>query len=62
LWVIESFAGHVHRKAESGKINNVTGRDQPYEPPEEPAPVLRTAELDAQAAADRVFRLVLAHV
>jgi bifunctional enzyme CysN/CysC len=52
----------LYRKSEAGKISNVAGRDQPYEHPEAPALVLRTTELDAQAAADRLFRLALAHV
>lgn len=52
----------LYRKAESGKVSNVTGRDQPYEPPEQPALVLRTSELDARAAADRLFRLISARV
>jgi bifunctional enzyme CysN/CysC len=40
-------------------VINLTGRDQPYEVPEDPALVLRTAELTAEDAADRVLELVL---
>lgn len=47
----------LYRKAEAGKISNVAGRGRPYEHPEAPALVLRTTELDAQAAADRLLRL-----
>ena len=38
---------------------DLIGRDQPYEPPEAPALVLRTAELTAEHAADRVVELVI---
>jgi bifunctional enzyme CysN/CysC len=50
----------LYARAERGEVANVTGRDQPYEPPEAPALVLRTAELSSDAAAERVVDLVLA--
>jgi hypothetical protein len=50
----------LYRKADAGKVSNVTGRDQPYESPEAPALVLATVELDAETAADRLFAKVLA--
>ena len=49
----------LYAKAELGKVVNLTGRDQPYEQPEDPALVLRTTELTADQAADRVVELVL---
>jgi Adenylylsulphate kinase len=35
----------LYEKADRGKVINLTGRDQPYEVPEDPVLVLRTAEL-----------------
>ena len=52
----------LYRKADAGKVSNVTGRDQPYEPPETPALVLATVELDAETAAERLLAMVLTHV
>ena len=49
----------LYEKADRGKVLNLTGRDQPYEAPEEPDLVLRTAELTAEQAADRVVELVI---
>jgi len=49
----------LYAKAELGKVVNLTGRDQPYEQPEDPALVLPTTELTADQAADRVVELVL---
>jgi bifunctional enzyme CysN/CysC len=49
----------LYEKADQGKVVNLTGRDQPYEPPEDPALVLRTAELTAEQAADQIVELVL---
>ncbi|MBN9485874.1 MAG: adenylyl-sulfate kinase [Alphaproteobacteria bacterium] len=49
----------LYAKAARGKIANVTGRDQPYEPPESPDLVLRTLELDPAQAADLVIAKVL---
>jgi bifunctional enzyme CysN/CysC len=49
----------LHALAEKGRLANLTGRDQPYEPPEQPALVLRTPELTAAEAADKVVALVL---
>ncbi len=49
----------LYEKADLGKVVNLTGRDQPYEPPEDPALVLPTAEITAEQAADRVVGLVL---
>jgi bifunctional enzyme CysN/CysC len=50
----------LYEKADQGKVLNLTGRDQPYEAPEDPDLVLRTAELTAEQAADRVVELVIA--
>ncbi len=49
----------LYEKADQGKVLNLTGRDQPYEPPEAPDLVLRTAALTAEHAADRVVELVM---
>ena len=49
----------LYEKADRGRVLNLTGRDQPYEAPEDPALVLRTAELTAEQAADRVVDLVI---
>jgi bifunctional enzyme CysN/CysC len=52
----------LYDKADRGKVTNLTGRDQRYEPPQDPALVLHTAELNAEAAADRVVELILQRV
>jgi bifunctional enzyme CysN/CysC len=49
----------LYAKAGAGKISNFTGRDQAYEEPLSPALVLKTGEMPAEAAADRLFALVL---
>jgi bifunctional enzyme CysN/CysC len=49
----------LHALADRGRLSNLTGRDQAYEPPEQPALVLKTVELSAAEAADRVIALVL---
>ena len=49
----------LYEKADQGKVLNLTGRDQPYEAPEDPDLVLHTAELTAEQAADRVVELVI---
>lgn len=49
----------LHALADKGRLANFTGRDQPYEPPEQPALVLKTTELSAAEAADKVVALVL---
>jgi bifunctional enzyme CysN/CysC len=49
----------LYEKAVQGKVLNLTGRDQPYEAPEDPDLVLRTVELTAEQAADRVVELVM---
>jgi bifunctional enzyme CysN/CysC len=50
----------LYALADKGQVANLTGRDQPYEPPLKPALVLRTPELTADEAADRVVALVVA--
>jgi bifunctional enzyme CysN/CysC len=49
----------LHALADKGQLSNLTGRGQPYEPPERPALVVRTTELTADQAADRIVSLVL---
>jgi bifunctional enzyme CysN/CysC len=49
----------LYAKADSGKVANVTGRDQIYEVPADADLVLRTLELEPEAAADLVIERVL---
>jgi bifunctional enzyme CysN/CysC len=49
----------LYALADKGQVANLTGRDQAYESPLEPALVLRTLELTADEAAARVVELVL---
>ncbi|HTE80365.1 MAG TPA: adenylyl-sulfate kinase, partial [Reyranella sp.] len=49
----------LYAKADRGQVADLTGRDQPYEIPEDPALVLRTAEQTVEEAADRVVNLVI---
>jgi bifunctional enzyme CysN/CysC len=51
----------LYAKAERGKVANVTGRDQIYEPPKIPDLVLRTLDLHPEQAADLVIAKVLGH-
>jgi bifunctional enzyme CysN/CysC len=51
----------LYALADKGRIANLTGRDQPYEPPLKPALVLHTPELTAEEAADQVVALVVGH-
>ncbi len=45
----------LYRKAQAGEIKNFTGFDSPYEAPQTPEIHLKTVELDAEAAANRVI-------
>lgn len=49
----------LYAKASAGKVSNLTGRDQAYEAPVQPALALRTTELSPDEAADRVVELIL---
>jgi len=49
----------LYARADQGRIADLTGRDQPYEPPEDPALVLRTAEETPEESAERLVTLVL---
>jgi bifunctional enzyme CysN/CysC len=49
----------LYAKADRGHIADLTGKDQPYEAPEDPALVLRTAEQTAEEASDCVVGLVI---
>jgi len=44
----------LYRKARAGEIRNFTGVDSPYEPPENPEIVLKTAERSVDEVADQV--------
>jgi bifunctional enzyme CysN/CysC len=48
----------LYALAERGRLQNLTGRDQPYEAPLKPALILRTIELTPDEAASRVFDLI----
>ncbi len=50
----------LYARADQGKVADLTGRDQPYEPPEDAALVLRTAEETAEDGAERLVHLILA--
>ncbi|MDI1287450.1 MAG: sulfate adenylyltransferase subunit CysN [Reyranella sp.] len=52
----------LYAKASAGKISNMTGRDQVYEVPMQPALVLPTTELSPSEAADHVVKLVLERI
>lgn len=45
----------LYRKARAGEIKNFTGIDSPYEPPESPDIVLKTAERSVDELADQVI-------
>ena len=45
----------LYRKARAGEIRNFTGIDSPYEPPESPDVVLKTAERSVEELADQVI-------
>jgi bifunctional enzyme CysN/CysC len=49
----------LYAKADSGKVANLTGRDQVYEVPQAPDLILRTVELAPEESADRVIARVL---
>jgi bifunctional enzyme CysN/CysC len=50
----------LYRKARRGELNNFTGIDSPYEPPESPEIHLDTTQLTADAAADRIVAYLAA--
>jgi bifunctional enzyme CysN/CysC len=45
----------LYAKARAGEIKNFTGIDSPYEPPEHPEIVIKTAEKDAETNADEII-------
>jgi bifunctional enzyme CysN/CysC len=45
----------LYRKARSGELRNFTGIDSPYEAPEQAEITIRTAELTAEEAAERII-------
>ena len=49
----------LYARADSGRIADLTGRDQLYEAPRDPDLVLKTTALDADEAAERVVDLVI---
>ena len=49
----------LYAKARNGEIENFTGIDSPYEPPEHPELRIDTTELSADSAADEVVKLLV---
>ena len=49
----------LYARADAGKIVNLTGRDQVYETPVDPALVLHTDELNPEEAANRVLEVIV---
>jgi bifunctional enzyme CysN/CysC len=45
----------LYRKARAGELENFTGIDSPYEPPESPELTINTVGCSAADAADRVI-------
>lgn len=45
----------LYAKARAGQIRNFTGIDSPYEPPEAPELLLRTADRTPEACAEEVL-------
>jgi bifunctional enzyme CysN/CysC len=50
----------LYAKARAGKLANFTGIDSPYEAPEDPDLHIDTAQVSAEAAAERIVALLLA--
>ncbi|MEO6858008.1 MAG: adenylyl-sulfate kinase, partial [Solirubrobacteraceae bacterium] len=48
----------LYKKARSGELQNFTGIDSPYEPPERPELRLLTNEISAEQAAGDVVKLL----
>jgi bifunctional enzyme CysN/CysC len=49
----------LYRKARAGQLNNFTGIDSPYEPPENPDIVVNTVEMSVEEAAEHIVRHIL---
>lgn len=62
----KSASGHnpkgLYRKARAGEIKNFTGIDSPYEPPESPDIVLKTAERSVDDLADDIIAYLRSRV
>ena len=48
----------LYKKARAGEIKNMTGISAPYEAPENPDIEIKTEELSAEAAAEKILKLV----
>jgi adenylylsulfate kinase len=48
----------LYKKARAGEIKNFTGIDDPYEAPEKPELLLKTAELTLEQEVDAVIKLL----
>lgn len=49
----------LYAKARAGEISNFTGISSPYEAPEAPELVIKTEEMDAEAAADQIITFLM---
>ena len=49
----------LYRKARAGKLQNFTGIDSPYEPPENPEIRVNTVEMTPQQAAEHIVRYLM---
>ncbi|WP_432472056.1 sulfate adenylyltransferase subunit CysN [Amphritea sp. HPY] len=49
----------LYRKARRGELKNFTGIDSPYEAPENPESVIKTAEITAEEAADQIIQYLI---
>ena len=57
---IERDPKGLYKKAQAGEIKNFTGFDSPYEAPESPELVIKTADVSAEAAAEEVIDQLIA--
>jgi len=48
----------LYRKARAGEIPNMTGIDDPYEPPEEPDLIVRTVDESTGEAVERIVKVL----
>ncbi len=51
----------LYKKARAGEIPNFTGVSDPYEPPENPELVIKTAECSPQEAAQKILDMLESH-
>ena len=49
----------LYAKARAGELKNFTGIDSPYEAPENPEIIIDTTQMDVEAAADKIIKLLM---